>query len=101
MEETMKYEVWHAKEPTFGFGDQPKFPEEYEMVAVVDCKDEEDVFEKTNHITHDWTQNPEVIRRAKKSLRSTSVGDVLVDEDGNRLYCDHVGWKDMGKVLCQ
>lgn len=32
----MQYKVYHAIEPTFGFGDQPEFPGDYQMVAVVD-----------------------------------------------------------------
>jgi hypothetical protein len=38
------------------------------------------VFALTNHIDYPWTENPEVIwHAADRSLRSTSVGDVIVD----------------------
>jgi hypothetical protein len=91
----MKYKVYHAKNPTFGFGDKPAFPEAYDKVATVECKGIEDVFRATNHIDSNWMTNPEVIERAKCDCRSTSVGDVVVDEDGNKMYCAMVGWENM------
>ena len=91
----MKYKVWHAKEPTFGFGEQPKFPDEYEKVAVVESGGLEDVFRITNHIDYDWTKNPEVIEVLKHPCRSTSVGDIVEDENGKFFYCDNVGWKEL------
>ena len=91
----MQYKVYHAVEPTFGFGRTPKFPEEYKLVALVECKDLEDVFRATNHITEDWTENPEVIDLYANNIRSTSVGDVVEDENSVFNYCDHVGWKEL------
>jgi hypothetical protein len=98
MEEVMKYKVYHADEPTFGFGGKPTFPEDYTLVATVECKDEEDVFRATNHIDSDWTQNTEIVELHEEICRSTSVGDVVVDEDNVAMYCAPVGWEDMGKV---
>ena len=95
----MRYEVWHSKEITSFLDPKPTFPEDYNMVAEVECEDEEDVFRATNHIDSDWTKNPEVIVCRKNPCRSTSVGDVIVDEDGVALYCAPCGWEDMGKVI--
>jgi len=92
MTKTMKFTVYHAKQPTFGFGEQPAFPEAYDKIAIVECEDVDDVFRATNHIDHDWRMNPEVIESFKDKVRSTSVGDVVEDEVGNKLYCDRIGW---------
>jgi len=90
----MKYRVYHAINPTFGFGKKPEFPSEYELVATVESAGIEDVFRITNHIDHDWTKNPEVIELFHNRPRSTSVGDVVVvDEKAH--YCDMVGWKEI------
>ena len=91
----IKFTVYHATKPTFGFGEKPVFPEAYEKVAIVECEDIEDVFRATNHIDHDWRMNPEVIESFKDKVRSTSVGDVVEDEDGNKLYCDRIGWAEV------
>jgi len=91
----MKYEVWHVKNPTFQMGYGGEFPTAYEKVAEVDCKDLEHAFEVTNHIDHDWATNSEVTKRAKKPLRSTSVGDVLVDENGVKMMVAPVGWEEI------
>jgi hypothetical protein len=40
----------------------------------------EQVFALTNHIDYPWTRNPAVIwHAADRALRSTSIGDVMVD----------------------
>jgi len=91
----MKYKVYHAINPTFGFGKKPEFPSEYKLVATVECADLEDVFRITNHIDEDWTKNPEVTELFHNRPRSTSVGDVVIDEDGYHFYCDQVGWKEI------
>lgn len=94
----MKYEVWQTKELHSFLDPKPNFPKDYDKVAIVECVDEEDAFRATNHIESDWTKNPEVVELFKSQCRSTSCGDVLVDEDGNGLYCAPCGWDDMGKV---
>ena len=91
----MKFTVYHAKEPTFGFGEKPIFPEAYEKVAIVECEDLEDAFRATNHIDTAWTKNPEVVETFKARVRSTSVGDVVVNANGREFYCDMVGWTEV------
>ena len=93
----MRFDIYHADKPTFGFGKDPKFPEEYTKVATVDADEVDDTFRITNHIEHNWTTNPEVIEMYSFKARSTSVGDVVVDENGIAHYCDQVGWKVIAK----
>ena len=88
----MKYTVYHAVNPTFGFGVKPQLPGEYEKVAEVECSDLEDVFRVTNHIDEAWQENKEVLW-SKRPARSTSVGDVIVDDTGDQYYCASVGWE--------
>jgi hypothetical protein len=47
----------------------------------------EQVFALTNHIDHDWTSNLEVVWHAPgASLRSTSVGDVILDVESGQAW---------------
>jgi len=98
-ENDMKFTVWHAKNEAMvrGLASEPKFPEDYRRVAVVECKDVDDVFRATNHIDSDWTKNPEVVTMVAESARSTSVGDVVEEfkPDGKKWLCAMVGWKEL------
>ena len=61
------------------------FPNDYQLVATVVCDQMGRVFELTNHIDQPWTENPEVTVAAgvnPRSLRSTSVGDVVAGPEG-------------------
>jgi hypothetical protein len=98
-EDNMKYVVWHAKDEAMvrGLVSKPSFPADYRRVAVVDCKDVDDVFRATNHIDESWTKNPEVVTLIEKSVRSTSVGDVVEElvPDGAKWLCAPVGWEKL------
>lgn len=88
-----KFHVWHADPPNF-LGDLEAarhWPMGYRFVArvEVDPKVEagvlqlEQVFQLTNHIDHDWKTNPKVLMgTGLPSVRSTSVGDIIVSENG-------------------
>jgi hypothetical protein len=52
------------------------------------------VFERTNHVDTAWTDNPEVVWYATdRPLRSTSVGDVIVDASGRAWMVMPSGFK--------
>jgi hypothetical protein len=67
--------------------------ETHKLVAVVSAPDLEAVFTLTNSIDDVWWKNPgvEVIERS----RSTSVGDVVEDENGARWLCEGIGWRQL------
>ena len=91
----MKIKVYHAKEPNFGMGDHPEFNNDnYDLVAEVEVAGNAygEAFRLTNHIDKDWWANPEVT--CIKRSRSTSVGDVIVDDDGVRRRCEMIGWTE-------
>ena len=71
---------------------RPAFSE-YKKVAVVEAEDIDAVFELTNHIDSDWTENPGVVAEPGRH-RSTSVGDIIVDENGKGAICASLGWED-------
>ena len=71
---------------------------DYELVALVECSHKEDAFRATNHIEEDWTKNPEVKKLFTPTARSTSVSDILIDEDGWIWYCAATGWAKMGNA---
>ncbi len=91
------FKVYHATNPMFGIGETPEFPKAYKLAAEVTIPDDnlDHVFELTNHITHDWTTNMGVIAEPGDQ-RSTSVGDVAVNETtGKRYLCEMAGWKEI------
>lgn len=96
----MKYSVYHAINPTFMDSKVRLFPTEFNLVAEVECETLERLFELTNHIHSDWTTNPEVKWRSGngKDIRSTSVGDMVVDEKLDIFLCKTVGWKHYGNM---
>ena len=91
----MLFKIWHANHPRFGFGEQPKFPEAYTKIAHVEADSVADTFRITNHIDSDWLENPEVQWNISGGMRSTSVGDVVEDENGDFYRCENVGWEKM------
>lgn len=95
----MKYKVYHAHDIGSILNKVPESfcPDDYMLVAEVECLDDEDVFRATNHINSDWTLNPEVTHRPRPldRCRSTSVGDVIINEDGVALYCAGCGWETL------
>jgi hypothetical protein len=90
----MKYTVFHAKEPNFGMGKPPEF-KDYEKVAEVETTGLESVFRLTNHINHSWTQNPEVRWFKGGGVRSTSVGDIVIDGNGKKFRCEMAEWAEI------
>jgi hypothetical protein len=70
------------------------FPNNYEVVAIVESETIDSVFHLTNNIDDSWTKNKEVCA-VRPSIRSTSVGDVVVDSNGKRFLCMSAGWKEI------
>ncbi len=101
--------VYHAKNPNFDFSivrPTPNWPDDFIHVAKVDVKDKTRdealvfVFQLTNHIDSDWTENIGVVWVTPEidKVRSTSVGDV-VGLDGKNYLCEHVGWSEIEECL--
>ncbi len=88
-----KFRVYHIDE--FGKRDA-EFPEDFSLVAIIAAEDLEGVWKATNSIESPWTENIECYDVFGGSHRSTSVGDVVVDEEGTTFLCDIVGWKEIG-----
>ena len=63
----------------------------YVNVGEVQARDPEHAYELLNL----WNDESAVTRRGR--MRSLSVGDVLVDQDGNELFCDSFGFRDVGE----
>lgn len=66
----------------------------YRKVAEVSAENLEDVFERTNSIEHFWGNNSGVTLEecSKNGCRSTSVGDIIEDEDGNLHLVRSIGF---------
>jgi hypothetical protein len=64
----------------------------YQLVAVVEAETLEEVYRLTNHIDNDWRENALVRTIATTPPRSTSVGDVLVNGNGQAWLVACVGF---------
>ena len=84
--------VFHRIKPNFGMGEMGQFPEDFQLVAEVATEDLEEVYHLTNHIDTDWTTNAGVTPKQER-VRSTSVGDVVVLQNGSRHLCASCGWE--------
>ena len=101
----MKFRVYHAYGEVFqrnmrvvGSPDNGYCPFEsggYEHVATVDVPSLAYVFKITQHVDRDWRLDKNaVVRCLRGPCRSTSVGDVVVDDHNNIHYrCMSFGWK--------
>ena len=56
------------------------WPEKYVKVAVVKAGNLEEVFRKTQHLDFAWHNHPDI--ETIKMSRSTSIGDVVLDQGG-------------------
>lgn len=98
--------VYHDKEPRFGLNETPRtWPDDFDLVANLDIDDLDAIFELTNHVTGDWTKNPQVKWSKtdwpedgpQKGCRSTSVGDIIVTSNEEVYLVLPVGWESLGK----
>ena len=105
----MKFKVYHAKEWSLNsdlhFVDSAKINphweggykpivSNYRMVAEVKCDSLGMVFQLTNHIDSAWQENEGVKSFAKKA-RSTSVGDLIEDENGKLHMVAGIGFEEV------
>jgi len=74
-------------------GTDPDF--EYRHVAGVLCAGLDAAFELTNHIDGDWALNREVATVGLNRKRSTSVGDMMRDENGVPFMVSSVGFTSL------
>lgn len=90
----MTFEVWHDDHPTFmATHDRAmRWPTDFTHVATVEAPALGAVFQLTNHIDAAWTENTGVTAHVGRP-RSTSVGDVVVDENREAWICAMVGWE--------
>ena len=82
---------WTFLQKHYGFKNAEQFAKK---VAIVDANDEEEVFELMNL----WN-DPDRVTKLTDKVRSLSVGDYLVTEDGEMLFCDSVGFVKFSKPI--
>jgi hypothetical protein len=68
-------------------------PDQYKLVAIVECDALGSTFPLTNHIDREWWLNDGV--QLVEESRSTSIGDVVEDENGQVFLCCSVGWEEV------
>lgn len=71
----------------------------YFLVAVVDTQDLSDAWHKTNHVEKPWYSNEDV-QTVMNEARSSKVGDVMKDENGNYHIVASIGFTEIepGKI---
>lgn len=96
--------VYHAKNPTFGIEvpgmDQPLWPKDYVYVASVPAASTiDEAFVLTNTIQFPWFEGT-FVQPAKdgKTYRSTSVGDVIEDNEGKFFEMKNIGSKSVAEL---
>lgn len=93
----MKFKVYHTKVWAlnsllhFNIDEYKPYADDYDLVAEVECDALGETFGLTNHIDYEWWENEGVT--LFKESRSTSVGDVVVDENDDVHICASVGWE--------
>lgn len=67
----------------------------FTLVATVEAPCYQAVFDYTNHIDSNWTEGEHVVElfTPKARTRSTSVGDVVSDENGTFYRVEPMGWR--------
>jgi hypothetical protein len=91
------YAVFHAARLA---GATPStFPDGYRLVAIVESPDRDAVFELTNHAFTGWHERTSTLRRFDPGPRSTSVGDVVLDESDTLWACAPIGWSPLPEAL--
>lgn len=81
--------VYYARDPFLG-GRLWEFPDEYDEIASIREVDLEEIFRVFN--TLDGYMDPRVVELVR-TVRSMSVGDVVVKPDGCTWLCLDWGWK--------
>ena len=100
----MRYTVFHHQ-PLYhlvGNGemcaDDLGWPEKYEKTAIVDAHSLEEVYAKTQHLHHPWWENPGVTA-FRIAARSTSIGDIVQDKDGQLWVVARFGFEKLAGNL--
>jgi hypothetical protein len=97
-----RFKVYQAEPPDwFAMKAASRFPADYKLVADVEAGTLEEAFALTQHIDQNWAKNPGVHPGHDALVgecRSTSVGDVIVDEDGRVWRCELIGWSEFKEV---
>ncbi len=75
-----------------------KFPDDFVEVAECDGNSLERAFFLTNHVHGAWWENEGVRKLIEQEVRSTSVGDVVVLDDGSAHVCRSMGWAKIGNI---
>jgi len=94
--------VYHAKlsesgrmyDPAFD-GERPFNAEGYDLVATVEGFGLDEAFSRTNTIDFPWWENACVVKTVDGGVRSTSVGDVIVDADGVAWRVEATGFRQV------
>lgn len=85
--------IYHANTLVNPFEEHPKFPDEYTFVANVEVETLDEAYARSQNISSmSWVKNNKV-KSNLSECRSTSVGDVIEDNDGSLWYCEMIGWK--------
>jgi hypothetical protein len=98
MSKDYRSRVFHVAEFGKNYPEPAVYPDDYILVAIVDSEVLEKVFELTNHIDTQWWDNDGVEVVGDNHHRSTSVGDIVVTNEGT-FRCEDLGWHELETVV--
>lgn len=89
----MIYKILHANHGNF-FADELSI-NDYTHVASVQCQTLDDVFHITQNLYKNWTKNNGVLHSIGE-LRSTSVGDIIIEEGTGKMFMvENIGFREV------
>lgn len=83
----MKFSIYQVVNPTF----KDAIIQEREYVATIEASTPGEAFKKSQNLDETWNK--------MKPCRSTSIGDIIVDEKYNKLLVCGIGFKDVTNLL--
>ncbi len=91
---------WEGQHAALDAQKNAQWPKDYDHVATVECNDLEVAFELTNSIEYGWWVNKGVTTHgnAGGGCRSTSVGDVVILDNGETWKCAGCGWDRIEQI---
>lgn len=79
----MKFDIYHSKQSNFFAESLPK--ESYQTVATIEASSLDEAYLKSQNIDSCWVNDPDV-DSTLENCRSTSVGDIIINNDENQAY---------------
>ena len=90
----MKFNIYHAKKLANPFDMPEPATDNYTLVGQVDAADVEQAYLRTQNLGPEgWPLQSTTTKALSERIRSTSVGDIILSEDGQASRIEMIGTK--------